>query len=313
MCSRAKAQRSGFGEERTSSEASETRSLRRGEGCEACEDEETCMEFKEQTVNGVCFDTAELLSAAGGVRHGFSTRIGGVSEGIWTSMNLGTTRGDDPAAVRENYRRFCAAVGVNGGKIVMSNQIHSDVVRIVTAADVKADLYAPEGYETDGLLTDLPGVTLVVFAADCIPVLLYDPVRKVAGAVHAGWRGTAAGIARKAAERMKEVYGCKGEDILCAIGPGIGRCCFETHEDVPNAMTGALGSAALPYVESLSGGKFKVDLKGLNAAWIRRAGVAKEHIAVSDACTVCRSGRYWSHRATGGQRGSGASMIMLCE
>ena len=127
------------------------------------------MSISERIQQGVSFDTSDLLEQAGGVRHAFSTRLGGVSGGIWSSMNLGTTRGDDPEAVRENYRRFCAAVGVNGQKIVMSNQVHGAEVRAVTLSDVKRDLYDPEGYETDGLMTDIPGITLVVFAADCIP------------------------------------------------------------------------------------------------------------------------------------------------
>ena len=271
------------------------------------------MSISGKTQDGVSFDVSTLLEETGAVRHAFSTRLGGVSGGIWSSMNLGTTRGDDPAAVKENYRRFCAAVGLNGARIAMSNQIHSDRVRTVTLADVKKDLYDPEGYETDGLLTDIPGVTLVVFSADCIPVLLCDPVRRVIGAVHAGWRGTAAGIAAKAVERMAECYGTDPGDVVAAIGPGIGACCFETHEDVPNAMTERLRSAALPYIRARPAGKFKVDLKGLNALWLTKAGVAEEHIDCSEACTVCRCDRYWSHRATAGERGSGASMIMLHE
>ena len=268
------------------------------------------MEFKEETVNGVCFDRAALLAAAGGASHGFSTRLGGVSGGIWQSMNLGLSRGDDRSRVRENYRRFCTAAGVDGGRLVMNDQVHSDKVRYVTAADCKADLYAPSGFQGDGLVTDVPGVTLVVFTADCIPVLLYDPVRRAVGAVHAGWRGTAAGIAARGVEAMVGL-GCQPKDILCAIGPGIGPCCFETHADVPDAMKAALGGSARPYIQELPEGKFKVDLKGLNAQWLKEAGVAEAHIAVSPACTACQNDRYWSHRATAGVRGSGASMIML--
>ena len=271
------------------------------------------MSVCEKTNGGVSYDSSTLLEEAGGICHGFSTRLGGVSEGIWSSMNLGTTRGDEPEHVRENYRRFCAAIGADVKRIVMSNQVHSAQVRLVTTADVKKDLYDPERYETDGLITDIPGLALVVFAADCIPVLLYDPVRRVIGAAHAGWRGTAAGIAAKTVEKMSLTFGCRPEDMVAAIGPGIGRCCFETHEDVPNAMTEKLGAAALPFIQSLPAGKFRVDLKGLNAAWLKKAGVPEGQIDCSEACTVCRSDRYWSHRATEGKRGSGASIIMLKE
>ena len=143
------------------------------------------------------------------------------------------------------------------------------------------------------------------------PVLLYDPVRRVAAAVHAGWRGTAAGIAATAVERMKEVYDCRPEDILAAVGPGIGPCCFETHEDVPNAMMAAVSSAALPYVKVLENGKFSLDLKGINARLLERAGLDASHIAVCQECTACMAEKYWSHRRMGNNRGSMAAAIQL--
>jgi YfiH family protein len=269
------------------------------------------MAFTEFIKNGVVFRGAEEFNAAGGVRHGFSTRFGGISTGIWASMNLGTTRGDDPDCVRENYRRFCAAVGTDVNSVVMSNQVHGNEVRAVTAADSKRDLYDPEGYSADGLITDIPGVALTIFSADCIPVLLYDPVRRVIAAVHAGWMGTALGIAARAAEKMVSVYGSSSSDILAAIGPGISRCCFETHEDVPNAMTEALGAKAQPCIEALGAGKYKVDLKGLNSLWLKQAGVLPGHIAVDTDCTLCHPEKYWSHRAHREHRGSQAAMIQL--
>ena len=269
------------------------------------------MSFAETTKNGVTVTYSQGIAGAGGAVHAFSTRLGGVSAGIYASLNLGSTRGDDPDCVRENYRRFFQAAGADLTQVAMSNQVHGDVVRPVTSADRKRDLYDPEGYEADGLVTDLPGVSLVIFGADCLPILLYDPVRRVVAAVHAGWRGTALGIVERAVEKMTGHYGCRPADILAAIGPGIDRCCFETHEDVPNAMTEALGAAALRFIEVLPTGKFRVDLKGLNTVRLEHAGVLSGHIAVSDACTVCRSDKYWSHRATHGQRGSQAAVIKL--
>lgn len=260
--------------------------------------------------DGVVYQSAAHFEAAGGVVHAFSTRHGGVSTGIYASLDLGTTRGDDPACVRENYRRFCAAVGADVGRIAMSNQVHGSTVRPVTAADVKKDLYDPEGYEVDGLVTDIPGVALVIFGADCLPVLLYDPRRRVVAAVHAGWRGTALDIVGKAVEKMA-FYGCRPGDILAAIGPGISKCCFETHEDVPNEMTSALGSGALHHIAVIEGGKFRVDLKGLNAMNLEKAGVRPEHIAISGDCTACLHDKYWSHRYTKGERGSQAAIIQL--
>ena len=199
------------------------------------------MNILEQTKNGVPVLYADGIEAAGGAVHGFSTRKGGVSQGIFASLNLGLTRGDDPEHVRENYRRFLSAVGtMDKTTFAMCNQVHGDTVRAITTADVKSDLYGKLHYEADGMMTAIPGVALVVFSADCIPVLLYDPVRRVIAALHSGWRGTAAGIVTRAVERMEEVYGCRPENILAAIGPGIGPCCFETHEDVPNAMMAAV-------------------------------------------------------------------------
>ncbi len=269
------------------------------------------MTFIQHAHGGVVFTAAAQLEAVPGLAHGFSTRLGGVSTGIFESLNLAPGRGDDPEHVRENFRRFCAAVGADVNAMVFTNQVHGDAVRVCTGADAGVGLSRVRDYEADGLITDVPGLALVAFSADCIPILLCDPVRRVIAAVHAGWRGTALGIAERAVEKMCAIYGCNAGDILAAVGPGIGRCCFETDEDVPNAMTAALGAAALPYLEVREGGKFHVDLKGINACRLERAGLAREHIAVSDHCTACLGELYWSHRVTRGQRGGMAALIGL--
>ena len=269
------------------------------------------MNIVEQNKNGVTFFQSDGIAAAGGAAHGFSTRLGGVSEGMWASLNLGVGRGDDPDHVRENYRRFFAAIGGSGRRIAMSNQVHGGVVRCVTSADLHADPYEKVGYEADGLMTDLPGVALVVYSADCIPILFYDPVRRVIAAAHAGWRGTAAGIAAAAVDRMKNVYGCRPEDILAAVGPGIGPDCFETHEDVPNAMTAALSTAVLQHIKIKENGKFAVDLKAINAMRLEQAGLDPARIAVCGFCTACQPDRFWSHRKLGTSRGSMAAVIQL--
>lgn len=269
------------------------------------------MEITERTCNGVTFLAADGIEAAGGAAHGFSTRLGGASEGMWESLNLGVSRGDDPDHVRENCRRFLKAIGARGERIAMTNQVHGGAVRCITTADVKADPYDKPGYEADGLMTDLPGVTLMIYTADCIPILFYDPARRVIAAVHAGWRGTAAGIASQAVERMRDVYGCRPGDILAAVGPGIGPDCFETHEDVPNAMTAALSTAVLQHIKIKENGKFSVDLKGINAMRLEQAGLEADHIAVSSLCTSCHPELFWSHRRLGTSRGSMAAAIQL--
>ena len=267
------------------------------------------MRIIRQEQQGVPFYACDGFS---GAAHGFSTRLGGVSPAPWDSLDLGANRGDDPDRVRENFRRFCAALGTNFHTIVKNHQVHSDLVRPVTLDDVSEDCALPSRCDADGLITDVPGLCLTIFSADCIPVLLYDPVKRVIAAAHAGWRGTALGIAARAAEQMQRDYGCRPGDIRAAIGPGISPCCFETHQDVPDGLCAGLGTAAEAYIRPLSQkGKFSVDLKGANALWLRQAGLAPEHIAVCSACTCCDLSQFWSHRKQGNQRGSMAAMIQL--
>lgn len=243
--------------------------------------------------------------------HGFSTRLGGVSGGHLSSLNLGVHRGDEPERVRENYRRFCAATHTDPARIVMANQVHGVTVRRVTEGDIKADLLADTPFEADGLVTDVSGLTLAVFSADCVPILLFDPVKNIAAACHAGWRGTAGAIAAETVAAMVSDYGCRRENLRAAVGPAIGPCCFETDADVPRAMEKGLGPLAQPYIQDLGGGRYRVDLKQLNGAILRRSGLTADYLDISDACTCCRHQRYWSHRYTKGHRGSQAAVIML--
>ena len=267
------------------------------------------MSFERMTRSGVTFYRAEGL----GTVHGFSTRLGGVSAPPFDTLNLGLSQGDDPACVRENFRRFCAAVGADVDRMVVTHQVHQDDVRIATSADAGKGLDRERDYDVDGLITNERGLPLVIHSADCIPVLLYDPVKQVIGACHAGWRGTALGIAARTARRMAEVYGTDPADLHCAIGPGISRCCFETGPEVPEAVHALLGSDAeglCPPEEGVEG-KFLVDLKETNRRRLLQLGLAPEHIDVSPDCTMCMQDVYWSHRATKGRRGTMASVIML--
>ncbi len=268
------------------------------------------MSVSEQARSGMVLLKSELLERAGGTAHAFSARIGGVSEGAYFSLNLGYRRGDDPARVRENFRRFCAAAGARFENLVCSAQVHGDTVRIVRAEDIGWDYETPPPKAADAMITDAKGVVLAVFSADCIPILLYDPVRGVVGAVHAGWRGTALGIAEKTVLAMRETFGCNPADLLAAVGPGISRCCFETGDDVPAAMVSALGDEADPFLIR-EGGKWRVDLKGLNACFLRRTGIPAERVEASELCTACRPDLFWSHRRLGEERGSQAAVIAL--
>lgn len=261
-----------------------------------------------------CHQKQDLIwltsSALNSVRHGFSTRRGGVSPAPWDSLNLRPGQGDGEAALRENYRRFFAVLGADENRAVLSHQVHETTVRIVTEADAGKGLLHPRDYTADALITNVPDLPLVVFSADCGVILLHDPVHSVVGAVHAGWRGCAAGIIEKAIHEMGRVYGTVPADLRAAIGPCIGQCCFETDDDVPEAMRSALGPEAAPYLEH-RGVKWHVDLAGLNRLWLLRSGVVPQHIDVCGICTACHPELFWSHRKMGDVRGVQTGVIVL--
>ncbi len=240
------------------------------------------------------------------VPHCFTTRYGGVSAGSLSSLNIGMHRGDDPKNVEENYRILGEALGFTAGQLVLTRQIHSDIVRKVGSGDC-AGLDHHTYPECDALITNEPGVGLVVFTADCTPILLWDEKTGAVGAIHAGWRGTAQALAEKTVKAMVHAYGCDPENIRAAIGPNIASCCFETDGDVPAAMLAALGQEAENYIKK-TGEKYHVDLKGINEALLRRAGV--KNIEVSRECTCCEHNRFWSHRVTRGDRGSQGAIIV---
>lgn len=252
----------------------------------------------------------EYLAAEGiTVPHCFTTRHGGVSEGIFSSMNIAIKLDEKPENVAENFRILGNALGFNVGDLVLTRQVHSDIVRVVDRADCNGCFHR-DYPECDALVTNTPGVALTVFTADCTPILFHDPVTGAVGAAHAGWRGTASAIAVKTVEAMVREFGCKPEDIRAAIGPNIGFCHFETHADVPDAMIAAFGEDVLPFIRK-AGEKYYVNLKEINALILRRAGL--QHIEISEECTMCRPDRFWSHRITGDKRGSQGAVIVCKE
>jgi YfiH family protein len=262
------------------------------------------MMFTENSSGALTYMTAPNLSAV----HAFTTRRGGVSGGIYDSLNLRLSLGDAPENVRQNYGILGAALCFDPEKLVMNHQVHGTTIRLVSALD-RQSLFAPVP-DADGLITADREVPLFVFTADCVPILLEDPVRGAIGAVHAGWRGTAADIAGVAVREMTAKLGCRPENIRAAIGPCISQCCFETGDDVVLAVRALMGSAADRYVMK-SGNRHHVDLKGINGFLLRQAGLIEDNIQASDECTSCLGRKYWSHRATGGKRGSQAAVIML--
>jgi YfiH family protein len=261
--------------------------------------------FIEKNENGLIYMSSTVLPA----RHAFLTRFGGVSTGPFASLNLGSNRGDDPAAVRENYRRAAALMGAGIDECAVTKQVHGSVVRIVTKADRHICMSAVP-YEADGIVTAERGLPLFCFTADCVPALLLDPEAGVAGAIHCGWRSSVADILRIALEQM-ETLGARRENTRAALGPAIGACCFETDGDVPAAIETWLSGDVEGLWTRKENGKYLVDLRGANKRRLLRLGLMEEHIDLSEECTFCAHDKYWSHRYTKGIRGSQAACIVL--
>ena len=261
--------------------------------------------------NGVLYITFDLFSNVG-LTHGFSTRVGGVSTGIYKSMNLSFNRGDDEACVVENHKRFAAAVGYDYEKTVMSDQIHKTDIAHVTECD--AGFYTRKGITgMDGLITDVPGVPLMTFYADCVPLFFYDPVKKVVAAAHSGWRGTVAGIGRVMVDKLVSDNGCNREDILAVVGPSICGDCYEVSSDVVDGFSEAYGRDMADSISRPHGdGKFLVDLWEANRYVLESAGIKKEHIQISGICTYHNPELMISHRETEGKRGNMAGVVVLC-
>ena len=264
------------------------------------------MALTTNQIGSLVFQTAEHIA----VPHAFTTRQGGVSEGYLASLNLGIRRGDRWENVLKNYDILGKTLGFDPKKLVLSHQTHTDIVRVVGQESWGAGLYAPELPECDALITNTPNTALAVFSADCTPVLLWDKVTGAVGAVHAGWRGTAADIAGKTVQAMVENFGCDPKNICAAIGANIGQCCFETGEDVPLALKKMYGPEVAIFVRRREE-KDYVNLKSVNALSLGRAGV--EDIRLSEHCTACMPELYWSYRRMGDLRGSQGAIIVCKE
>lgn len=262
--------------------------------------------------NGVVYLTFPLLEKAGGNKHAFSTRFGGVSKGKFSSMNFNFSLGDNTDDVLENYRRFCVAFGADSKNCVLSQQTHTNNVRIVSFEDKGKGIYRECDYSNiDGLVTDEKGLVLVTQYADCTPLVFFDPVKKVVGTSHAGWRGTVQEIGKETVELMCQRFGSNPKNILCGIGPNIAQCCYEVDDPVIDRVK-SLSYLDLEscYTEK-SPGKYMLNLKEVNRQILINCGIKPENIDVADLCTCCNSSVFHSHRATNGNRGTLALMICL--
>ena len=244
--------------------------------------------------------------------HGFSTRRGGVSTGMFESLNLGMNRGDDRARVTENWRRFLGEAGIPVRSFVCGNQVHGSRVVIAGEDDLRpAYGVYPDGrdlIECDGYVTACANVPLVIFTADCVPVLMEDKNAGVVGAVHCGWRSTVADIEKNAVDAFVSL-GSRPGNIHIALGPAIDRCCFEVGAEVIDAVTELIGDDAGGFYDK-SGDRYMLDLRGVVARRFEMLGVKPENIERVGGCTMCDPGMYFSHRGTKGNRGSLATVIM---
>lgn len=261
---------------------------------------------------GVYYLTFRNLEEAG-VIHGFSTRLGGVSKAHLASMNLSFQRGDKPEVVLENHRRFAKAVGYDERKLVFSNQVHTTKIHKVTEADCgKGIVRESDIIGIDGLVTDVPGIPLITFYADCVPLFFYDPVKRVVALAHSGWRGTVARMGKVMVDYMVQEYGSQPEDIVCAIGPSICQSCYEISGDVAEEFRAEFMAEQYEAMMQATGAdKYHLDLWKANRFVLLEAGITEEHLAITDICTCCNPDVLFSHRASHGMRGNLGAVIML--
>lgn len=248
-----------------------------------------------------------------GIIHGFSSRLGGVSEGFLSSMNLSFSRGDEPERVRENFRRIAESIGFSEKDLVFSMQTHTANVRRVGREDCGRGLERPVGYcDVDGLVTNEPGVVLATFYADCVPLFFVDPVHHCIGLSHSGWRGTVGKIGKATVETMAREFGSEPRDLLAAVGPSICQECYEVSEEVIGLFRENFAEELWPKLfYRKDNGHYQLNLWEANRLIFQEAGILPQHITVTDICTACNPELLFSHRASGGKRGNLAGFLEI--
>lgn len=269
------------------------------------------MQVREK--GGVVYLTYPSLERLDMVRHGFSTRLGGVSQGIYASMNLSFSRGDERGAVLENYRRIADAIGFDLECIVTSDQTHTANVRVVTEADKGCGLTRARPYQdVDGMITNVPGLMLATFYADCVPLYLADPVKKAVGLSHSGWKGTVGKIGLATVRAMEREYGTDPKDLVVAVGPSICQACYEVGEDVIGEFERAFSRDLWDKLfYRKTDGKYQLDLWEANRQVFMEAGVDAAKITLPGICTCCNPQFLFSHRASKGKRGNLGAFLGL--
>lgn len=270
--------------------------------------------FSNVERGGVPYLSFKALEDMGMVVNGFSTRLGGASKGRFATMNFSYSRKDDPADVLENFTRMADALGVERDRMVVSYQTHTTNVRRVTREDEGKGVIRERDYrDVDGLITDVPGITLVTFYADCVPLYLVDQAHRAIGLSHSGWRGTVKRMGQVTMDAMKEAFGTRPEDLTVCIGPSICRDCFEVGEEVAEAFAEAFDARYRDELYSANGkpGKYQLDLWKANEIIFREAGVPKGQIHTTNICTMCNSDYLFSHRRVGEERGNLAVFLSI--
>jgi uncharacterized protein, YfiH family len=263
--------------------------------------------------NGVKFFTFENIEKTGIVNHCFSTRVGGVSEGKFKSLNLAYNRGDNRERVTENFKRICQDNDMDYTKMVFGKQIHDTKIKNVTTGDCGCGVAFESNIDGfDGYITNQPDVVLVTFHADCVPLFFVDTVKKVIGLSHSGWKGTVRKMVKATVKEMQTVFGCNPKDIVAAIGPSIGECCFQVDKPVVDEFLTEMEFAS-KYIrnDQNAEGKFKIDLWGINRELMIEAGILAKNIEVTEYCTMCHEDLFYSHRKMGEERGSLAAFLSL--
>ncbi len=267
--------------------------------------------MKIEKVNGVEVVIFDNLTQAKMVKHCFTTRHGGVSQGDYGAMNMGFTRGEEKEIVLQNYTILGEAMGFSKENYVTSQQTHTTNVRRITTADKGKGVFRERGYlDVDGLITNAPHIPLVIFGADCVPVFLLDTKKKAIGMAHCGWMGTGNRMAERTLQAMVDAFGTNPKDIVAAIGPSIGKCCFQVDEPVVSLFQEKIAFAEeIIFDDPETTGKYRIDLWETNRRLLADMGV--ENIEVAGLCTMCDTERFYSHRKMGEKRGVMAGVMEL--
>ncbi|HEY9060412.1 MAG TPA: peptidoglycan editing factor PgeF [Pseudobacteroides sp.] len=264
------------------------------------------------SINGVEFiQFSNLKKYQSTISHGFTTRIGGVSTGECSSLNMGFNRKDTRENVLENYRRVAEVLNIDSRDMVLSKQVHDSKIKAVGEQDRGKGIFKEsdiQGY--DGLMTNERSVALVTFYADCVPLLFFDPQKKVIAESHSGWRGTLKEIAKETLISMNKEYGCLAQDIVAAVGPSIGKCCFEVGKEVYEEFKAKHNDIDI-FCEWLNDEKLKIDLQGIIKRTMVGQGVREENICMSEICTKCNNDIFFSHRGDSGRTGSLTAIMQI--